>query len=196
MPEGYNNQGMHQMKRIFIGVKIDAAAALMNMISDFRTTLKDERIKWTETDNLHVTIEFLGDTEEKMIREIDKMLRIACAGTGSFHLELSGAGVFRSLNDPRILWAGISPPEKLNRLHDAIRKGLRETGTGVEERPFNPHLTLGRIKGIHDIDKLKSLIGKYSDNAIQTQPVSEVILYESKLSSAGASYIPLAKYLL
>ncbi len=188
------NKEYLRMKRIFIGVKIDPGTALMNMISDFRTYLKNEKIKWTEIDNLHITIEFLGDTDEEMIKEMDKMLKVVCEGTGHFHLDLTGAGVFRSLSDPRILWAGIVSSEKLNRLQEAIRKGLKETGIEVEERAFNPHLTLGRIKRIQESDSLKSLIDKYSDKGIQTQLVSDVILYESRLSPAGAAYIPLSRY--
>jgi RNA 2',3'-cyclic 3'-phosphodiesterase len=182
------------MKRIFIGVKIEPGTTLINMISDFRTSLKNERLKWTGIDNLHITVEFLGDTGEEIIMELDKMLRVVCEGTGPFRLVVSGAGVFRSPGDPRILWAGIVPSEELNRLHMAVMKGLKETGIGTEERAFNPHLTIARIKGIQAVENLKSLIDKYSGNEIQTQLVSDVILYESLLSPAGAIYKPLARY--
>ena len=63
------------MKRIFIAVKIDPGETLMKMISDFKTGLKDERIKWTETENFHITLAFLGETEEDKIKAIGKMLR-------------------------------------------------------------------------------------------------------------------------
>jgi len=188
------NNKYRVMKRIFIGVKIDPGITLMNMISDFRTSLINERLKWTDINNLHITIEFLGDTGEEIIGALDKMLRVVCEGTGPFHLVIAGAGVFRSPGDPRILWAGVVPSEKLNSLHAAIIKGLKETGIGTEERAFNPHLTLARIKGIQDGENLKSLIDKYSGKEIKTQLVSDVILYDSLLSPAGAIYKPLARY--
>jgi 2'-5' RNA ligase len=184
------------MKRIFIAVKIDAGEALLDMISDFRATLKDEKIKWTEIENFHITIAFLGDTEEDKVRAVGNMLEAECRGSGAFELTIKGAGVFRSLNDPRILWTSIAPSEKLKRLNEAVKPGLRDCGIILEDREFRPHLTLARIKSIIDNDRLKMLIIKYMNNYIQTQQVNEVILFESLLFQSGPVYKPLAKYSL
>jgi 2'-5' RNA ligase len=182
------------MKRIFIAVKIDPGENLMNMISILKSGLKDERIKWTESENYHITLAFLGDTEETKIKAINNMLRITCEGFGEFEINIKGAGVFKNFSDPRIIWSGIETSEKMNKLYDCIKSGLKDTGISLEERPFRPHLTLGRIKIIRDNGNLKSLVAKYLNAEMQNQPVNEVILYESILFQTGPVYKPLGKY--
>lgn len=184
------------MKRIFIAIKIDPEEELLKMISSLKTGLKNESIKWTETSNIHITLVFLGDTEEKRIREIDSILSGICKGFGSFDLILSSAGIFRSLRDPRIIWAGINNSPELAELNRRISDELRETGTMLEHRVFNPHLTLGRIKRLNDTQKLSGLIENYKDKEIQRVIVSEIVLFESVLRPQGPVYTPLGRYSL
>ena len=184
------------MKRIFIAIKIDPEEELLKMISSLKTGLKNESIKWTETSNIHITLVFLGDTEEKRIKEIDVILSGICSGFGGFDLILSSAGIFRSLRDPRIIWTGINNSKELNDLNKLISVKLRETGTHLEERPFNPHLTLGRIKRLTGTQGLARLIEDYTDKEIQRVRVSEIVLFESILRPEGPVYKPLGRYSL
>ena len=182
------------MQRIFIAVKIDPGDNLLNMISSLKAGLKDERIKWTESENYHVTLAFLGDTEKAEIKAIKNMLRTTCNGLGEFEIMIKGTGVFKNFSDPRIIWAGIETSEKMNKLYDCVKSGLKDTGISLEERTFKPHLTLGRIKSIRDNDNLRSLAARYLNAEIQSQRVDEVILYESILTQTGPVYKPLGKY--
>jgi RNA 2',3'-cyclic 3'-phosphodiesterase len=184
------------MKRIFIAIKIDPGEELLKMISSLKTGLKNESIKWTETSNIHITLVFLGDTEEKRIKEIDVILSGICSGFGGFDLILRGAGIFRSLRDPRIIWTGINNSKELSDLNNVISVKLRETGTYLEERPFSPHLTIGRIKRLIDTTELSALIENYKDKEIQRIRVSEIVLFESVLRPQGPVYTPLGRYSL
>ena len=188
------NNPYFNIKRIFIAVKIDPGDLLLNMISGLKAGLINGRIKWAETENFHITLVFLGDTEENKITLIDKMLRRVCEGFGDFEIVIKGAGVFKSFKDPRVIWTGIGPSEKLTKLHGSIKAGLKDTGIATEERSFSPHLTLGRIKIIRDNDTLKSLVNRYVNVKMQTQQVNEVILYESLLFHSGPAYKPLGKF--
>jgi 2'-5' RNA ligase len=85
-----------KMKRIFIAVKIDPGETLLNVISSFKTGLKDEQIKWTESENFHITLAFLGDTEDAKVKAIYNMLRPTCEGFGEFEIMIKGAGVFKN----------------------------------------------------------------------------------------------------
>jgi RNA 2',3'-cyclic 3'-phosphodiesterase len=199
MPADYKNQlknRLCRMKRIFIAVKVDAGETLLKMISSLKSGLGNESIKWTNPDNIHITLVFLGDTEEEKIKIINAMLKEKCEGFGSFELIIKGSGVFKNLSDPRIIWTGIEPSEKLMQLNDFIKNGLKDSGTEIEDRPFKPHLTLGRIKYIKDKVVLKTLIDKYQNTEIQRVPVNEVIIYESILLQSGPVYIPLSKFKL
>ena len=184
------------MKRVFIAIRIEPGNEFMKMFSTFRTALKNENIKWTEISNIHITLVFLGDTHENRVKEIDNLLAEICSGIRSFNLELSGAGVFRSMNDPRVLWAGISRSTELDVLHKKVTSGLKETGTLMEERPYSPHLTLGRIKRINNIEVLSDIIGKYRNKEIQKNIVTEITFYESILRPEGPIYKPVGVYKL
>jgi RNA 2',3'-cyclic 3'-phosphodiesterase len=179
------------MKRIFIAVKVDAGETLLKMVSAFKSRLSSENIKWVRTDNIHITLAFLGNTEDEQIENISKMLKTICDGFGEFELTIRGSGVFKSLNDPRVIWTGIEPSEKFKQLNGLINNGLKEKGIKMEERPFRPHLTLGRIKYMKSGNALRDLIETFREAEIQKVPVNEVILYESVLLASGPLYNPI-----
>ena len=184
------------MKRIFIAVKVVADSNFTGHISSVKSRLSGESIKWTDPGNIHITLAFLGNTQEIVIPLLENMLKEKCSGFGSFESILSGFGIFKSLRDPRIIWTGIEQTEKLKELHTIIAKGLKDVGIVVEDRPFSPHLTLGRIKHIEDIESLKNLLEKYNGTEMQKVPVNEVILYESILKQTGPVYKPISVYKL
>jgi 2'-5' RNA ligase len=180
------------MKRIFIALKIETGEYFLSMLSSFKSGLSEDMIKWTNPENTHITLAFLGDTEEKTIKDIVSMLKDKCEGSGKFELIIKGSGVFRNLTDPRIIWTGIEQSEKLSHLNDIITTGLKRLGINLEDRPFKPHLTIGRVKHINDKRKLKALIEQFQNSEIQKVPINEVILYESVLLQSGPVYKPLS----
>jgi 2'-5' RNA ligase len=181
------------MKRIFIAVKVEAGETLKRIISSFQKGLAHDSIKWTNPENIHITLVFLGDTEQMLVDPIRSMLKEKCGGTGKFELMIRGSGVFKNLSDPRIIWMGIEPNEKLIQLNSFIVDGLKELKFKIEDRPFNPHLTIGRIKHLNDKGALKTLTEEYHDSEIQIVPVNEIILYESILLQTGPVYKSLAE---
>jgi 2'-5' RNA ligase len=185
-----------KMKRIFIALKVEAGVTLLKMVSSLKSGLSKDSIKWTSIDNIHITLAFLGDTEDKLIKPISLMLNEKCKGSGNFRLIIRGLDVFRNPADPRIIWTGVELSEKLIRLNENIMDGLRGLNITMEDRPFNPHLTLGRIKHLSDKETLKTLLGQFQDSEIQIIPVNEAILYESVLLQSGPVYKPLAKFSL
>lgn len=184
------------MKRIFIAVRIVPEEALSAMIASFRNGMPDDRIKWTDTGNIHITLAFPGNTEDSIIPAISRMLSEKCSAYEEFEIEIKGAGVFKSIADPRILWAGIERQEKLSALAHIVADGLNDLGIQLEDRPYNPHLTIGRIKHITDRESFTKLIAKYRDQKLQTIRVKEIILYESILKQTGPEYKPLGVFKL
>ncbi len=184
------------MKRVFVAIKVDPGETLINWISSIHKALSRESIKWTEPDNLHITLAFLGDTEESVIKKLSAALKDRCNGYGSFELIIRGAGVFKSLNDPRVIWTGIESSEMLSGLNLLVRQGIEDTGIELENRPFRPHLTLGRIRTLNPHSGLDELIQKNRTIELQRATVNEIILYESILLKTGAVYKPLDKFVL
>jgi len=184
------------MKRIFIALKVEAGETLLNLISTLKSGLRNENVKWTCLENIHITLAFLGDTEEKLISNISTLLRKECEGFGNFELVIKGAGVFKNISDPRVLWTGIEPSDKLTELNALITNVLKNADGNIEIRAFRPHLTIGRIKYIKNKVLLKTFIDKYKNAEFQREQISELILYESILSHSGPVYRPLGIFKL
>jgi 2'-5' RNA ligase len=180
------------MKRIFIAIKAEAGETLFKTVSSLKSGLINEGIRWTSLDNIHITLAFLGDTEENIIKVISSKIKEGCEGSGKFELIIRGTGVFKNLSDPRIIWTGIETSEELTHLYNIIIDGLDKSGIKLERRPYKPHLTLGRIKYLNDKQALKLLMDKYQNAEIQKVPVNEVIIYESILKPTGPLYTPIA----
>ena len=92
-----------------------------------------------------------------------------------------------------IIWTGIEPNGKLSDLNNLIVNGLKGLNIKMENRPYNPHLTLGRIKHLNDKEVLRSLLEQFQNSEIQIVQVDEVILYESILLPTGPVYKPLER---
>jgi RNA 2',3'-cyclic 3'-phosphodiesterase len=184
------------MKRVFIAVKVDPGGELLRMFSSLKALLGTENIKWVDPANIHLTLAFLGDTEDESIKTLAGMLKEKCTGFHEFEFLLAGTGVFKNFRDPRVIWVGIQSPEKLLMLNNTITDGLKENGFDIEERQFKPHLTLCRIKSVKDTENLKNVMERYRDTEFQEVEVKKVILFESILMQTGPLYKPLGNFAL
>jgi 2'-5' RNA ligase len=180
------------MKRTFIAVKIEPEEDFRDAITFIRSELRFEIIRWVDINNLHITLAFIGDTEDNVINKVVSMLKNELSGFGELVFTLSGIGLFRSINDPRIIRTGIENGGRLADVREIIKNGLGLLDIKLEERKFKPHVTLGRIKDIRDINNLQRLVQKYSGVVLQTVKVSEIIFYESVLLPTGPLYKPIA----
>ena len=184
------------MKRIFIALKVIPEPSLIEIYSSFKSILRDERITWVDPMNIHLTLAFLGDTEEERIEIAAVMLKQKCNGFGEFDFQLSGTDVFKNLRDPRVIVIGIKEFDRLRVLNELVKTGLKDTGFKIEERPFKPHITIGRIKYLKNHEDLKLTVEKYHDTPVQKVTTREVILYESILKPTGPIYKPLGIFRL
>ncbi len=184
------------MKRIFIAVNVNPEGELLRMFSSLKAILAEENIKWVDPANIHLTLAFLGDTDEMRIGILKSMLSDKCSGFGVFDFNLTGTGVFKNFRDPRVLWVGIQSAERLIQLNNTIAEGLKLNGFEVEERQFKPHMTFGRIKSVRNTENLKSALEKYSDQQLQIIHVNEVVLFESILMQTGPIYKSLGNFSL
>lgn len=113
-----------------------------------RRLLPDDRIRWSRPENVHLTLKFLGDVDEESLDGLCTILEDACAAHAPFEARLAGLGAFPSARRARILWAGIGTGSKrLRSLAANIDAALSYSGFERETRPYEPHLTLGRVRG-------------------------------------------------
>ena len=105
-------------------------------------------MKWVEVENLHVTLLFLGEVDERELPPLCRAVSVVCGRHDRFDLSVETVGCFPNPRRPRVVWAGVGMggPE-LVALHDALEPPLLELGCyRREERQYTPHITLGRVK--------------------------------------------------
>jgi RNA 2',3'-cyclic 3'-phosphodiesterase len=129
------------MLRLFIAV--DLPAELRSAVAHVCQGIAGAR--WTRTEQLHITLRFLGDTPEDLLPDVRSRLRQV--RVARFELALRGAGVFPppgGRKPPRVLWLGLDPPESLRALKLAV-DGVLGPDPDTAKRGFSPHLTLARF---------------------------------------------------
>ena len=176
--------------RLFIAVEIDAAVR-QNVVSLQRTLgLAAPSVKWVEPHNLHVTVLFLGEVEDRELHGLFKMLTKVCAKVAAFDLRLGGVGAFPTPRRPKTLWAGVTTgAEKLQGLYAAIEEPLIDLGSyRQEERAYTPHLTLGRVTGDDDGEALALELPKQTAWTGGQMEVTELAIYTSESRKTGYEY--------
>lgn len=181
--------------RTFIGVPADeVAVAVLTAVDRLRGVAGD--VKWVEPDNLHWTLQFLGDLTDQEMAEVCLRTTRAVALHEAFSLDARGVGAFPSIERPRTLWIGAGEGAgEFRALHESIDDALRTLGFRGENRPFVPHLTIGRVAGHGNAGgrELSDRLAKLADYDGGAMSVDEVIVYASELTREGPAYTVLAR---
>ncbi|MGH7128895.1 MAG: RNA 2',3'-cyclic phosphodiesterase, partial [Planctomycetaceae bacterium] len=130
--------------RTFIAVKVPATRPLRPVLAEFETM--GRAVRAVAADGLHVTLKFLGDTRQDAVAEIEETLRAVVAETAAFDVRLVGLGAFPHAGRPSAVWAGIQDAEPLTEIAAELERALEPLGFAAEQRAFQPHLTLARVK--------------------------------------------------
>ena len=139
---------MSQRVRAFIAVDVshEAKAALASIISRLKSGTDGDRIRWVKSEGIHLTLKFLGNVESALVHHVLAAVERAVNGTPPFQVALSKVGAFPRLEAPRVIWVGLQGNlETLAALQRRMEDEVSPLGFPKEERPFNPHLTLGRV---------------------------------------------------
>jgi len=160
----------------------------MKQFRDLKENLRHEPIKWVEEHNIHITLKFLGETEEQLIPAIGQAVNTVALATAPFSLRLNGIGIFGSSYQPRVVWAGIDPYEHLSSLMNHVHESLVSVGFERDRQNLVPHLTLGRIKFLRDKLMFRKTIEQYKEISSTPMVITGMILYESILKKEGPEY--------
>jgi 2'-5' RNA ligase len=179
--------------RLFVAIDVDdeARAAIVREQKRLGKLLSDAQPRWVRPEQLHLTLAFIGETDRARLTPIvDVMGRdFAC---GPFRLVFGGLGVFPPHGAPRVLWIGVVEGESgAVELQEEVARRLGSVGVASDERPFRPHLTLGRWRDGRAFDR--SRLAVVAPAPIPGWSVPAVTLYESRLSPSGAVHTPVAR---
>lgn len=176
--------------RLFIAVPIsDKVRSVIHSIQEYlKGFITDERISWTNTMNIHLTMKFLGETSVSAVGRISKNIEKSVIGLPIFNLDIKNTGVFPSENRPRVLWIGCREGnEHLSIMNKKIDSGLTRLGFKKERKKFIPHLTLGRVRYISAGSLvIKKFMSKIIEPCIVN--IDRVNLYQSILKPLGPEY--------
>lgn len=157
------------------------------MCEQFRVLGTDA--KWVETENIHLTLQFLGAVEPARAPLISRALAEAVSRRVAFSIRVQGSGVFPNRGRPRVVWVGLEGDGgALRALHGDIEAGLAPLGFAPEARGFSPHVTLGRLRSENGAGALIERLDALRGEAYGQFTVDTVVLMESKLSSRGPTY--------
>ena len=151
-------------------------------------------VRWVNTENMHLTILFLGNLDEDTIQGLKETATVVAKQFPALTIRLNGIGVFPHVRRPRVIWAGLDgDTERLSDLRDRLQKELKGLGLQQEKRPLRAHLTLGRFKGRMEKDEeLKWILDKYHNLSSGPWYLNELILFRSDLKPQGPIYTKMA----
>ena len=179
--------------RLFIAIDLpDAWRELLSKPQDAIGWL-GRGVKWVDPRGTHLTLKFLGEVSPGLLDAVKEGTSDACRHFPSFMMSMRGTGVFPDPKRPRVYWVGLQAPETLLALQEEIEREMEALGFEREQRKFNPHLTLARIKEPAGKQRMTEALLNYQ---IMSEPmrVTQTVLMRSHLSEDGARYEPLAYF--
>lgn len=177
-----------ELIRTFIAIELPDG--VKSQVDTLETQLKRTKadINWVPSKNIHLTLKFLGDTPEDRLADVREGVREAVASLFSFEVALGKIGAFPNLDRPRVIWIDVQDGRAdLMVLQHRIESALLQRQFVREERPFSPHLTIGRVRTPQGVGALANQIRLFP---FQTAPipVSQVAIIKSELRQQGPLY--------
>jgi RNA 2',3'-cyclic 3'-phosphodiesterase len=167
-------------KRLFVGLELPASCKTSLLSLDPHLA----GLRWLAEEQFHLTLSFLGDVEplaEDRLREALRDVRVP-----PFFLSLCGVGVFNVRGRPSVVWVGVGKGHPhLFALHRYIQDAVLHAGLEPDLKPFHPHITTGRTKGISR-QALQPFVHRYAETDFGIFEVTGFDLYSSVLVPEGA----------
>jgi 2'-5' RNA ligase len=182
--------------RAFIALELPAPLRqeIIKQTDRLRQQLGEDLIRWVPSENMHLTLKFLGDVPNNHLDFLKQALLQIADQSSAFDLQLSGLGSFPNSKMPRVLWIGIHTQTALHVFQQTLETTINKLGYKQEERPFSPHLTLGRARQNNspaDSVKIRDALKSIQLGKIGTARVNSVHLFKSDLTPAGSEYTKL-----
>ncbi|HCY01438.1 MAG TPA: RNA 2',3'-cyclic phosphodiesterase [Bacteroidales bacterium] len=177
--------------RTFIALGISLNLTSIELLNNLKQKLCHDKIRWVNFETLHLTLFFLGEANETQINEIDSVFKAHISPFAPLGIALKGIGTFGQKHNPKVLWLGVEPCETLKELYAKVNEMVSPIGFIPDKRGFNPHVTIGRIKRIDNMQLIESVIEEAGNQSIQDLIIDKVTLYKSTSTPNGPVYAPL-----
>ena len=178
--------------RVFIAIELPQEIKdWLNSIQEKLKTCQAD-VKWVQSQNIHLTLKFLGEISEEQLAKIKIILDNTAKDKKKFSIRISSLGAFPKIDYPRVIWVGIDKGDgEIQELAKDLEKRIEKIGIPKEERAFSSHITIGRIRS--NLGKDKLVVGLTSlENHFKETPqelvVEKISLFKSTLTPKGPIY--------
>jgi RNA 2',3'-cyclic 3'-phosphodiesterase len=184
------------MLRSFIAIELPAEIqeAIARSTAGLQKALPKPLVRWVVSRNIHLTLKFLGDVSPVNLEQLAEALKVEVSKHEPFDLSAGGIGAFPNTRQARVIWIGLEAQSGAATLQHCVEGVASRLGYPPEERPFSPHLTIGRVGQTGSAAELKSIrtaLEACQVGALGTVKVETVHIFKSDLQPAGSVYTPL-----
>jgi len=176
-------------------IALPAHSNAQQAIAGIQTKLKSAQadVKWESQDKFHITLMFLGNVEQSKLELLSTALVKSVQQFPALAIAYESIGVFPNMHNPRVVWIGIKANQIVLNLQAEVERVCIKLGFSKEDRVFHPHITLGRVKGKHNLVRLTEAIKTITFEPIETF-CSEILLMKSDLHPSGSIYTILKSF--
>lgn len=175
--------------RLFTGIALPESIRreMVRLQPERQANGPEPGIVWQQYRNLHFTLNFIGAVDRAELPALSEAL--AGIKESAFSLRLKGVGYFGSATRPRVLWAGVAASDALNQLQQQALHALKNAGFQPDERPYHPHVTLGRCdQGEQAAVAAVSWLNRHADYSGPAFKVDRFSLFASTRDAEGLRY--------
>ncbi len=183
--------------RVFVAIEVDSE--IKNKLSEYLDRLKrtGADVKWVATENIHLTLKFIGHLEEEALINLNKIINDAVLNIKPFSINIGNIGAFPNLKNPRVIFTGVEAEgNSLLRIFEKLDKGIETLGIKKESRKYVGHITLGRVKSKKNLTKLKDVLDSGRGYCFGHEKVTSLSLIQSNLTPTGPIYSRLNNFIL
>jgi len=170
------------MKRLFTA--IDFPETVKNQLKPLYSDLAGA--KWVSQHQMHLTLRFIGDADEKQLADIQTGL--AAVRATPFRMQLQGVGQFPPRGKARVIWVGVEAEPTLNQLQQKVEGVIQNCGFGQADHAFSPHITLARFRMPPAHEQIERYFARHQTFKSDAFEVASFVLYSSQLSTSGSIY--------
>lgn len=180
------------MARIFFAINL--SAHIREELTKLRLRIPADKkaMKWVAAENLHLTLQFIGEVGTEEMASMLEKAQAAAKRCRPFELEVRGLGAFPNPARPRVIWAGVTTGrEQLINLAEQLSVVL----DSKPDKPFAPHLTLGRVRENHKVN-LSQFLQEEAQTRVGNMAVDRFSCVQSTLTPRGPDYRVVEEFIL
>ena len=168
------------MIRTFISIDIPVTDGIAAILDEMKRT---DNIRPAPKEQIHLTLKFLGDQDERKVEGLCSSLKDALSGTGPFDVTVEGVGAFPDMKHPKVIWLGVKEPDPLIELAYRADSVVKRMKMKADDKRFSPHITVGRVTDRVD---LKDFFTRYEKKSFCSFTCDHIDVMKSVLTSNGA----------